>query len=52
MSFAKIWMDLESFILSEVRQTRRKIVRHPHMWNLKRNFANKLIYGIETDSQT
>ena len=53
MSFAKIWMDLESVIPSEVSQTdKEKNSKTSQMWNLKRNFANKLIYGIETDSQT
>ena len=52
MSFAKIWMDLESVIPSEVSQTdKEKNSKTSQMWNLKRNFANKLIYGIETDSQ-
>ena len=53
MSFAKIWMDLESVILNEVSQTdKKKNCKTSQMWNLKRNFANKLIYEIETDSQT
>ena len=53
MSFAKIWMDLESVILNEVSQTdKQKNCKTSQMWNLKRNFANKLIYEIETDSQT
>ena len=49
MSFVAIWMDLETIILSEVRQ--RQIYDITYMWNLK-NDTNELIYKTETESQT
>ena len=48
MSFVAIWMDLETIILSEVRQ--RQIYDITYMWNLK-NRTNGLIYKAEADSQ-
>ena len=45
-------MDLEIIILSEVSQTEKdKYHDITYMWNRKNN-TNKLIYKIETDSQT
>ena len=48
MSFVAIWMDLETIILSEVRQ--RQIYDITYMWNLK-NRTNGLIYKAVADSQ-
>ena len=45
MSFAATWMDLESVILTEVREG--EII---YIWNLKRNNTNELIK--QRDSQT
>ena len=50
MPFDATLMDLEIVILSEISQ--RKIYDIPHMWYLKRNDTNELIYKTETDSQT
>ena len=51
MPFAATWLDLESIILSEVRQ--RQIQYHvTYMWKLKKNDTNELINKTETDSQT
>ena len=47
MPFAATQMDLEIFMLSEVRQKKINIT---YMWNLK-NDTNELIYKTETDSQ-
>ena len=51
MSFAATRMDLESVILSEVRQRRRNIW-HPLYEEFKRNNTNKLTYKTERDLQT
>ena len=48
MPFHATLMDLEIVILSEISQ--RKIYDIPHMWYLKRNDTNELIYKTETDS--
>ena len=48
MPYSAAWMDPESVILSEVRQTRRNIVWHPLMWNLERNDTNELRKQKET----
>ena len=48
MPFATTRMDLEIFILNEVRQTSHDFT---YMWNLKYG-TNELIYETETDSQT
>ena len=46
-------MDLEINILSEVSQTEKdKYNMISHMWNLKKNDINELIYKTEIDSQT
>ena len=52
MSFATIWMDLESVILSEVKSDREREKSYdiPYKWNLKRNDTNELIYRTENDS--
>ena len=39
MSFAATWMDLESVILSEVREGEISY-DIPYMWNLERNDTN------------
>ena len=53
MSFAAIWMDLESVILSEVSQTEKvKYCDIPYMWNLKSNDTNELTSKTETSLQT
>ena len=45
-----LWMDLETIILSEVREG--EILNDiPYMWTLKRNDTTELIYKTETDSQ-
>ena len=51
MLFVAKWIDLESVILSEVREGE---ISYDilHLWNLKRNDTNELTYKIETDSQT
>ena len=47
MPFAATWMDLETVILSEVRQTERYISYDiAYMWNLKKKSTNELIYKI------
>ena len=43
MPSAGTWMDLETVIMSEVSQTEISYDT-PQMWNLKRNYANELIY--------
>ena len=51
MPFAATWMELEIVILSEVRERRGNIIRHP----LYVEFRKKLYkgtYKTETDSQT
>ena len=46
-------MNLETVMLSELSQTDwETFYDTPHMWNLKGNNTNELIYKIETDSQT
>ena len=49
MPFEATWMDLESTILSEIRQ--RQILYITYTWNLIYD-AHELIYKTETDSQT
>ena len=49
MPFVTTWMDLESTILSEIRQ--RQILYITYTWNLIYD-AHELIYKTETDSQT
>ena len=52
-SFAAIWMDLESVILSVVSQTEKvKYCDIPYMWNLKSIDTNELTSKTETSSQT
>ena len=48
MPFAVTWMDLETVILSEVRQ--RKTYDTAYMWSLKKG-TNELIYRTEIESQ-
>ena len=50
MPYAATWMDLQMFILIEVRQ-RQISYDITYMWNLKYD-TNELIYETETDSQT
>ena len=53
MSFAAIWMDLESVILSEGSQTEKlKYCDIHYMWNIKCNDTNELTSKTETASQT
>ena len=40
-------MELETVLLSEVRQTREISYGIPYVWNLKRNHTNELIYKTE-----
>ena len=42
MPFAATWMELEIIILSEVSQTKTKIIWYCLLWDLK-NDANELI---------
>ena len=51
-SFAAMWMDLESVILSKSDQEGKISYDIPYMWNLKINDTNELIYKTEGDSQT
>ena len=52
MPFAATWMDLEIVILSAVSQTEKdKYHMISHMWNLKKNGTNKLIYKTEIEPQ-
>ena len=50
MPYAATWMDLQMFILIEVRQIQISY-DITYMWNLKYD-TNELIYETETDSQT
>ena len=49
MPFEATCMDLESTVLSEIRQ--RQILFITYVWNLIYD-AHELIYKTETDSQT
>ena len=51
MPFAATWMDLETVILSEVRQGRINIMTSLIRGHLK-NDTNEVTYRTETDSQT
>jgi len=48
MLFVAIWMDLETVILSEVREE-IPLYGIPYMCNLKRNDTNEVTYKTETD---
>ena len=52
MPFAVTWVDLEIFMLSEVKSYGEREIQYdiPYMQNQKRNDRNKLIYKAETDS--
>ena len=53
MPFSATCMDLESVILSELSQREGEILYDiTYMWNLKRNYINKLSFKIKRDSQT
>ena len=52
MPFAATWMDLETVILSEVRQKNIILYDIPYMWDLKRNDTNEFTYKTKRDSQT
>ena len=51
--FTATWMDLDSVILSEVRQTEKEKLSYDISckWNLKRNGTNEFIYKTERESQ-
>ena len=49
MPFAATWMDLESAILSKVREGQISCAI-PYMWTLK-NDTNRLIHKTETEAQ-
>ena len=46
-------MDPEIIIPSEVKSKRERQIPYDitYMWNLKKNYTNKLIYKTEIDSQ-
>ena len=52
--FAATQMDPEIIIPSEVKSKRERQIPYDitYMWNLKKNYTNKLIYKTEIDSQT
>ena len=50
MLFTATWMDLDSVMLSEVRQRVRNIIRHPLYVYVIRNDTN--VYLQNGDSQT
>ena len=52
MPFAVTWRDLEMIILSKISQ-KEKFKYHliSHMWNLKKNDTNELIYKMEIESK-
>ena len=50
MPFAATWMELETFILSELSQ-KDKYCMISHVWTLK-YWTNEPVYRTETDSQT
>ena len=53
MPFSATCMGLESVILSELSQREGEILYDiTYMWNLKRNYINKLSFKIKRDSQT
>ena len=45
-------MDIELFILSEVRQRKTNTIRYHLYVEYNKNDTNKLIYKIEIDTQT
>ena len=49
MPFAASWMDLDSVIMSEVKQEKLSY-DIPYIHNLKRNDTNEFIYETEADS--
>ena len=51
MPFSAIWMDLESVILSEVREG-EILYDIPYICNLKRNDTNEVTYKTERFSLT
>ena len=51
MSFAATWMDLQTVVLSEVREGEISY-DIPYMWNPKRNDIGDLTYKTKRDSQT
>ena len=50
MPFEATWMDLETVILSEVRQRKTNMVSL--IYGILKNNTNELIYKTEMDSQT
>ena len=53
MSFATVWMDLQTVTPSKVSQTEQETQhRHPLYAQYKKKHTNELIYNTETDSQT
>ena len=51
MPFAATWMDLETVILSEVSQTKTKIICYHVYVESKKNGTNELIFKTEIESR-
>ena len=50
MPFAATWRDLAIVILNEVKSDRERQISYDiaHMWNLKKNGTNEVIYKAES----
>ena len=53
MPFAATWRDLAIVILNEVKSDRERQISYDiaHMWNLKKNGTNEVIYKAESQMQ-
>lgn len=54
MPFAAMWMDPETDILREQKQTEKNKISddRPYIWHPKRNYTNEHIYKTETHIHT